>query len=75
MYALSNFGASMLATSLELTGLEPVLWGMTVLVGLCVGVLGYDALQAPAWIEASVPRSRSIRHDRHQAVVAFEQAA
>ena len=75
MYALSNFGATMLATSLELTGLEPVLWGMAVIIGVCVAVLGYDALNTPAGIEASILRRSPARHDRHDAVVALEQAA
>lgn len=75
MDSLSNFGASMLATSLELTGLEPVLWGMTLLIGACVSVLGYDALQASAWTEASATHRATTRNDPREAVVAFEQAA
>lgn len=46
MESITAFGATVAASTLALTGLEPLLWAVTGLIAVCIGLLARDALQA-----------------------------
>lgn len=57
-----SFGWALAESSLTLTGLEPVVWGMTAVTGLCIALLGLDAFggEHPAAAEHSVLTPRPV---------------